>query len=310
MITNVPLNSRLLRLYQHALYPSISAPPFCNVVDYLHIFSSFEMRRCLSHRKLEWSLDRLLSVEPEEEAHVGQRDHDRASHGGSIDRDVSVFFIVHLLKALTSEFEKHSIVELGGGRGAFLIVACGLLRSGQNLLSIERDPPRANRLTDWATNASTLIDANPWLFESRGAVPVVSQADFARERIPELERLAQNGPCIFYCNNANDVWRYDIDRHGNTTQSLMEDRLRNCHVGSVLLAFDKCFLDDESWDEEVILTRIPLGHITWKTNSDGEVRFYRYKKVINGERVRAVRKRRTRIVQIDFTADLSPVHEV
>ena len=267
------------------------------------------MRRCLSDRKVAWSLDRLLSVEPDDEPHVGQRDHDRASHGGSVDRDVSVFFIVHLLKALTSEFKDHSIVELGGGRGVFLIVACGLLRSVQNLLCIERDQPRAERLTDWATSASSLVDANPWLFESRGALPIVARADFARERIPELERLIQNGPCIFYCNNANDVWRYDIDRRGNTTQSLMEDRLRNCHVGSTLLAFDNCFLDDESWEEEVILTHVPLGHITWKTNSEKEVRFYRYKKVSagNGARVRGVRKRQTRTVRIDFTAELNPV---
>ena len=248
------------------------------------------MRSGLSQKKLYLSLDRVFSLEPDDAAHVGQRGHDRSSHGGSIDRNLACFFLSEILRVEANP--EVTVVELGAGRGDFTITACALLRADQNLVTVERDGGRFQRLNYWASQAGALISSNTWLFESRGSVPNVLKGDFARDTIPELDGVLSGGRCFIYCNNADGVWTNDLGKRG-TTQSMMEQRLRVCRVGTVLLSFDKCFLDYTTWEEERYVSYVPYGHISWKVGS-GDVYFYKYTKMeaAAGDATRAIRSLR------------------
>ena len=126
------------------------------------------------------------------------------------------------------------------------------------MIAIEKDERRCERLATWM---EMLIEYHNF---SRQSLPIVRHGDFTTDSVPEFERSIRNRRLLIYLNNYNGA----LSGLGGPQDGL-EKKLRNCKVGSIVIALDNFFHRDLNWDEERYEIDVPNDHMSWTSNPTG-----------------------------------------
>ena len=97
---------------------------------------------------------------------------------------------------------------------------------------------------------------------SRQSLPIVRHGDFTEDSVPEFERGIRNRRLLVYLNNYNDA----LSGVGGP-QEVLEDKLGNCKVGSVMITLGHFFHRNLNWDEERYDIVVPNDHMSWTSNN-------------------------------------------
>ena len=243
----------------------------------------------LTRRRL-WIAINNQPPNPHNDRQFGQRD----THGGFLDIALCHWMITHprLLNINSHEMRCHTFIEMGHGPGNWSQVASSCSPHGNNVIAIDREEWRCNRLRDWNTNLCKAGLTQQYL-------PTVRCGDFTSNNIKCLNNAIKCRKVVVYLNNFNSFFVEGGVQHK------IEDKLAQCKVCSIVITLDQSFLDDLSWQEEVFSTNLPRGHVSWRSNNNNhdapvkDVRkpiptlLYKYSKIA-GERIAGRRSRVTK----------------
>lgn len=199
----------------------------------------------------------------------------RTTHPGHLSLDLFYYMLRHkdLCNLLSPTMKDHYVVEAGAGPGYFSMMASLLTGNYTQVLAIELDMNRFNRLSGWV---DMLITGCGF---SRRSLPTVRLGDFTKDNIREFESAIQDKKLLIYLNNYNDC----LSGLEGPEQRLA-DKLAGCRVGTVVITLGDFFLNDMNWGEERFKVVVPNDHISWTANdtaSRKELTIFRYSKLAN-----------------------------
>lgn len=193
---------------------------------------------------------------PMESKIVGKDVH---TNGGSLSSRLN-FFIVNSRDLMDANSELNSrkpIIDVGAGYGDFSFEAGVQNEGGRLVFSPEIVPARCAFMR---TVVSDVRRDMPSV-----SVPTVVEGDFCKEVDETLERALANEQVIIWFNNAEGCMSRNTD-----IQTRVENKIRGCAVGSILVSLDRVFRDDFSWEEESFVTTVLRRDISWRSNEKGD----------------------------------------
>ena len=208
------------------------------------------------------AVDRLWEVvrsEPIDPPHEGERGSMRPHlHGGSVSASVRLLVLLspRLLSVNSPEHIRHSVLELGAGSGAFSFTASAVSHNRRRVIAIEIDVQRFDRMERWRRIASRRLG---W------RVPITLRGDYNREQVLPRHEISGRRVLV-WLNNAEGI----LYRNMEGGQAFLEGRLRECRIGSVIVALDRLFRDNLYWHEEAFVTRVRRSDISWMASSSGD----------------------------------------
>lgn len=216
----------------------------------------------------------------------------RVTHPGHLSVELFYFMLHHknLCDLLSPAMEKHYVVEAGAGPGHFSMLASLMTRQSTHVLAIELDANRFNRLNEWVQSLITR-----WGFSQR-SLPTIRLGDFTKNDVREFDSAIRNRKLLIYLNNFNGC----LSGVEGPEQRLA-DKLRGCHVGSVVIALGNFFLNDLNWVEERYTMVVPNSHISWSANgtqSRKKLTIFKYTKVSDDPKKYGMHRERNARVKV------------
>ena len=209
-------------------------------------------------------LHNVLRSEPLDPPHVGTIDARRQLHGGTIKGPVVMTILTHedLLDMNSIQNRERTIVEFGAGSGLVSFFAAAISTNPRRrILSIEKVRRRVDRMRRWAAS----------MRENGAGVrpPTILHGDYTIVReedplfVPHLTAAIDVTPPLMYVNNANQCIANTERNNGISIQSLLEQRLADCPLGSVIVSLDRLFIGNLYWHEEAYTSRVKRRDVSW-----------------------------------------------
>ena len=184
------------------------------------------------------------------------------THDGSISPRMAYFVTMHsrLMDIASNTNRRKAVIDLGSGWGNVTFVAASQSHRWRTVIGIEKVPERVARLRE---KVQQLIDAG-----AHFAIPTIVEANFASRTARNVYTAAlEEGPIIMWLNNGEDrLLTYEVPH----LQYALEDRLRDCMEGSILVSMSRCFLSDRTWHEEGFEVEVLQRDVSWRCRGTGD----------------------------------------
>lgn len=188
-----------------------------------------------------------------------------ATHDGSISPRLAFFVCMHskLMDISSPANRRKAVIDVGSGSGNVAFVASSQSHSWRTVIGIEIVPERVSQLLE---RVERLRGAN-----APFAIPTIVHGDFAaRGTANPYTAAIDGGPVIMWLNNGQErLVTYSVPN----LQGQLEDRLRDCREGSILVSMSRCFRGDRSWHEEGFKMSVLPRDVSWRSRGEEEDEF-------------------------------------
>jgi hypothetical protein len=179
------------------------------------------------------------------------------THGGLTSSSFCKFILLDLLRFNSKQLSNHTFCELGCARATMSFLAASLSEKARSVVAIEIERTRYDYAVAWRSACQEELSH----FSGRTSqyLPSLRHMSFSSRTDTLYNFHLSHRKMIFWANNYNGVWS------GDDTQETLEDRIRHCKIGSVVVAFDRMFRDDLAWNEEVYEVVLRKRDLSWST---------------------------------------------
>ena len=206
-------------------------------------------------RAMQWLLRNALHLLYSNNTTVG---NNVATHDGMLSARLFYWILnsPDLLDVNSPTNRGLTIVELGAGRGLCSFLAGSISIVRRRILAVELIEARCDEMNVVRAIMQIGTD-NGGLGNPTASIPEVIRGSFTDREEPVLGNEIANGRLLMLYNNAGEIMCRD------KTQILLESRLSQCLIGTVILSLGRMFQGDLSWDEEVYRTYVRKYDVSW-----------------------------------------------